>query len=33
MNKIRALDTGKTDIIDHLNVDIVKFLNQYKIHD
>ena len=33
MNEIRKLDTGKTEIIDHLNVDIVKFLNQYKIHD
>lgn len=33
MQEIRQLDTGKTEIIDHLNVDIVKFLNQHKIHD
>lgn len=33
MQKIGQLDTGKTEIIDHLNVDIVKFLNQHKIHD
>lgn len=29
MNKIKLLDTGHTEIIDHLNVDIVKFLNQH----
>ena len=33
MNRIKELDTGRTEIIDHLSVDIVKFLNQYKIHD
>ncbi|MDE7288621.1 MAG: aldo/keto reductase [Oscillospiraceae bacterium] len=33
MDNIRQLDTGRTEIIDHLNIDIVKFLNQHKIHD
>lgn len=33
MEEIRKLDTGRTEIIDHLNVDIVKFLNQHKIHE
>ena len=33
MDKIKKLDTGHTEIIDHLNVDIVKFLNQHKIHE
>lgn len=30
---IRKLDTGKTQIIDHLNVDTVVFLNSHRIHD
>lgn len=30
---IRNLDTGKTQIIDHLNVDTVVFLNSHRIHD
>ena len=33
MDRIKELDTGRTEIIDHLSVDIVKFLNQHKIHD
>ena len=33
MNRIKELDTGRTEIIDHLSVDIVRFLNQHKIHD
>ena len=33
MDRIRKLDTGRTEIIDHLDVGIVKFLNQHKIHD
>lgn len=33
MDRIRKLDTGRTDIIDHLDVGIVKFLNQHKIHN
>lgn len=33
MAAIQKLDTGRTEIIDHLNVDVVKFLNQHKIHN
>ena len=33
MEQIKALDTGHTEIIDHLKIDMVKFLNQHKIHD
>ena len=33
VDRIRELDTGRTEIIDHLDVGIVKFLNQHKIHD
>ena len=33
MKAISSLDTGKTEIIDHLNVDTVLFLNAHKIHD
>ena len=33
MDRIKELDTGRTEIINHLSVDIVKFLNQHKIHD
>lgn len=33
LSAIEALDTGHTEIIDHLNIDTVTFLNQYRIHD
>lgn len=33
MKVISSLDTGKTEIIDHLNVDTVLFLNAHKIRD
>lgn len=33
MEQIKSLDTGHTEIIDHLKIDMVKFLNQHKIHD
>ena len=33
MARIGELDTGRTEIIDHRDVNIVKFLNQHKIHD
>ena len=33
MDHISKLDTGRTEIIDHLDVGIVKFLNRHKIHD
>ncbi|MGM0216011.1 aldo/keto reductase [Enterococcus sp. AZ109] len=33
MEKITALDTGKSDIIDHHSVETVKMLNGLKIHD
>lgn len=33
MDSIRKLDTGHSGIIDHLDINIVKFLNQHKIHD
>lgn len=33
MSQIAALDTGRTEIIDHLAVDVVQFLNRHKIHD
>ena len=33
MDRISELDTGHTEIIDHLDIGIVKFLNQHKIHD
>ncbi len=33
MEQIKNLDTGRTEIIDHLKIDMVKFLNQHKIHD
>ena len=33
MAQIAALDTGRTEIIDHLNVDVVQFLNHHTIHD
>ena len=33
MAQIAALDTGRTEIIDHLNVDVVQFLNRHTIHD
>lgn len=32
MDRIKGLDTGRTEIIDHLDINIVKFLNQHKIH-
>lgn len=32
MNAIAALDTGKSDIIDHHDANIVKVLNKAKIH-
>ena len=32
MSQIAALDTGRTEIIDHLTVDMVQFLNRHKIH-
>ncbi len=33
MEQIRRLDTGHTEIVDHLKIDIVKFLNRHKIHN
>ena len=33
MKEIEALDTGKTDIINHHDPQVVKFLNSFKIHD
>ena len=33
LSAIVALDTGHTEIIDHLNIDTVTFLNHYRIHD
>ena len=33
MKEIAALDTGKTEIINHHDPEIVKFLNTRKIHD
>lgn len=33
MSQIAALDTGRTEIIDHLNIDVVQFLNRHKIHE
>ena len=33
MEKLKTLDTGKTKIIDHLNVETVRFLNKHKVHD
>lgn len=33
MNAIAALDTRKSDIIDHNTADAAKFLNGHKIHD
>lgn len=33
MSQIAALDTGRTEIIDHLTVDMVHFLNRHKIHE
>ena len=33
MEKLKTLDTGKTEIIDHLNVETVQFLNKHKVHD
>lgn len=31
MNEIKKLDTGKTEIIDHFNLDVVRMLNSVKI--
>lgn len=33
MSQIAALDTGCTEIIDHLTVHMVQFLNRHKIHE
>ncbi len=33
MKKISSLDTGHSDIIDHLAPETAKFLNEYKIHN
>lgn len=33
MSQIAALDTGRTEIIDHLTVHMVQFLNRHKIHE
>lgn len=33
MAQIAALDTDRTEIIDHLTVDMVQFLNRHKIHE
>lgn len=33
ISQIAALDTGRTEIIDHLTVDMVQFLNRHKIHE
>ena len=33
MSQIAALDTDRTEIIDHLTVHMVQFLNRHKIHE
>lgn len=33
MAEIAAMDTGKSDIINHFTAETAKFLNGYKIHD
>ena len=33
MEIIKKLNIGHSGITDHLNIDIVEFLNQHKIHD
>ena len=33
MSQIAVLDTGRTGIIDHLNINVVQFLNRHKIHE
>lgn len=33
ISQIAALDTGRTEIIDHLTVHMVQFLNRHKIHE
>lgn len=33
MNQIRELDLGRTEIIDHFSIPVVKMLNTHKIHD
>lgn len=33
MSQIAVLDTGRTEIIDHLTVHMVQFLNRHKIHE
>lgn len=33
MARLQELDTGHTEIIDHYDWKIAKFLNEYKIHD
>ena len=33
MSQIAALDTGRTEIIDHLTVHMVQFLNRHKIYE
>lgn len=33
MAAMAGLDTGHTEIIDHYDWKIAKFLNEYKIHD
>lgn len=33
MNEIRQLNIGKTEIIDHYSIPVVKMLNTHKIHE
>lgn len=33
MEQIAAMDTGKSDVIDHFSPETAKWLNGYKIHD
>lgn len=33
ISQIATLDTGRTEIIDHLTVHMVQFLNRHKIHE
>ena len=32
MDRISLLDTGKTEIIDHYDLEVVRFLNNHHIH-
>lgn len=33
MKKVGALDTGKSNIVDHFSPDFVKMIHSVKIHD